>query len=422
MITFAASAAHAATYYVAPPASGGSDGNPGSFGQPWATLQHAADTVIAGDTVFVRSGSYTGFHLTTSGTVGSPITFSAYLQEIPQVVSDNGVTPDGINLEGTDYVVVQGFTVNGRGRAGIRAVLCEHVTLRDNVAQDNDRWGIFTGFCNDLLIEGNVTSGSFDEHGIYVSNSGDRPVIRGNLIFDNNANGIHMNGDISQGGDGVISDALVENNFIFGNGVAGGSGINCDGVQNSLIRNNLIFDQHASGISLYQIDGGESSTGNRILNNSIHVASDGRWALNIQDGATNTEVANNTLWSDHSFRGAIDISPDSLSGLRSAHNATEDRFTADDGSTILTLAEWQALTGDVGSFVATPGDLFMSPGSDYHLKEGSLALDTGETRADVPKDLEGTNRPVGLSFDVGAYEGLGVLFMDGFESGTTSAW
>jgi parallel beta-helix repeat protein len=419
MIFFAASATQATTYYVAP---SGNDGNPGSLAQPWATLQHAADSVIAGDTVFVRSGSYTGFHLTTSGTDGSQINFSAYLQEIPEIVADNGVTPDGINLEGTDYVVIQGFTVNGRGRAGIRAVLCGHVTLRDNIAQDNDRWGIFTGFCDDLVIEGNVTSGSIDEHGIYVSNSGDRPVIRGNLIFDNNANGIHMNGDVSQGGDGVISDALVENNIIFGNGVGGGSGINCDGVQNSLIRNNVIFDQHASGISLYQIDGGASSTGNRILNNSIHVASDGRWALNIQDGAINTEVVNNTLWSDQSFRGAIDISPDSLSGLRSAHNATEDRFTADDATTVLTLVQWQALTGDTGSFVAAPGDLFVSPGSDYTLKEGSLALDTGETRADVPQDLRGTNRPVGPSYDVGAYEGLGVLFMDGFESGSTSAW
>ena len=34
--------------------------------------------------------------------------------------------------------------------------------------------------------------------------------IRRNHVWDNRANGIHMNGDVSQGGDGIISGALVE--------------------------------------------------------------------------------------------------------------------------------------------------------------------------------------------------------------------
>jgi len=56
------------------------------------------------------------------------------------------------------------------------------------------------------------------EHGIYVGNSGDRPVIRRNVVWGNNANGIHMNGDLSQGGDGIISGAIVEGNIIHDNG------------------------------------------------------------------------------------------------------------------------------------------------------------------------------------------------------------
>ncbi len=43
--------AHAGTYYVAP---GGSDGWPGSASQPWATIQHAAETLGPGDTVFIK--------------------------------------------------------------------------------------------------------------------------------------------------------------------------------------------------------------------------------------------------------------------------------------------------------------------------------------------------------------------------------
>ena len=420
VLLFAASIGHATTYYVAPPPSG-DDGNPGTLGAPWATIQHAADTVQPGDTVQVRAGSYAGGYFETSGTADLPIVLENYPGESPSITDDNPTTPDGINLEGASYMTVQGFTVNGRTRAAIRAVLCEHVTIRGNTMDANGVWGVLTGFCDDLLIEGNVASNSIEQHGIYVGNSGDRPVIRGNTIFGNNANGIHMNGDISQGGDGIISNATVEDNVIFDNGLGGGSGINCDGVQDSLIRNNLIYDEHASGISLYQIDGGGASTGNRVLNNTVLIASNGRWALNIQDAAANTTARNNILWNAHSFRGSLDISADSLSGFTDDNNAVMDRFTTDGGDTVLTLAEWQQQTGlDMHSFVATPDVLFVDAGADnYQLAATSPALDTGETRADVPTDIVGVGRPQGAGFDVGAYERPvaqgDAIFADGFD-------
>jgi len=230
-----------------------------------------------------------------------------------------------------------------------------------------------------------------------------------------------MNGDISQGGDGIISNATVEDNVIFDNGLGGGSGINCDGVQDSLIRNNLIYDEHASGISLYQIDGGGPSTGNRVLNNTVLIASNGRWALNIQDAAANTTARNNILWNAHSFRGSLDISADSLAGFTDDNNAVMDRFTTDGGDTVLTLAEWQQQTGlDMHSFVATPDVLFVDAGADnYQLAATSPALDTGETRADVPTDIAGIGRPQGAGFDVGAYERPVAqgdeIFADGFD-------
>ena len=88
-----------------------------------------------------------------------------------------------------------------------------------------------------------------------MSNSADRPVIRGNTSRGNRQCGIHINGDASQGGDGIISGARIENNLISDNGRGGGSGINCDGVQDSKIQNNLLYENHSSGISLYRVDG-----------------------------------------------------------------------------------------------------------------------------------------------------------------------
>ncbi|MCP4897513.1 MAG: PKD domain-containing protein [bacterium] len=405
IISLAAVSSFGETYWVAPPPAG-NDTNPGSEGLPWATLQHAADTLQPGDEVIVAAGSYTGAHITTSGTSTNPITYRAADGEVVSITADNSHTPDGLNVEGADWIVIQGFTANDRTRAGIRAVECRHVTIRNNSCDGNGRWGIFTGFCDDLTIEYNKASGSIAEHGIYVSNSGDRPVIRGNEIWGNPSSGIHMNGDVSMGGDGIISDALVEDNIIWNNGVNGGSAINMDGVQESIVRNNLAYDAHASGISLYRIDGGGPSSDNRVLNNTIVVAADGRWALNIQNGSAGSEVRNNTLWSNHTTRGAISICPTCLTDFTSDHNAVKNRFTTDNGSTYLTLAEWRTETGQgTDSKVATPHQLFQDPaGDDYHLKAGSPAIDAGETRMDVPHDIEGRSRPLGLSHDIGAYE------------------
>jgi hypothetical protein len=402
------SAAGAATYHVAP---GGSDAGGGSAGAPWATLQHAADTVAAGDTVVVAGGDYAGFDLRTSGASGSPIRCLA--DPGVTVVTRNPVTTDGINLEGASWVEIAGFTVDGMPRNGIRAVLGHHVTIRNNRAFDNFERGIFTGFVDDLLIEDNETAGAIDEHGIYVSNSGDRPVIRGNLSYGNNGAGIHMNGDASAGGDGVISDALVEGNLIFDNGASGGSGINCDGVQDSTIRNNLIVGNHATGIALYRIDGGAPSTNNLVVNNTIVQAADGRWGITIRDGSAGNTLRNNIVLSRHSFRGGLDVevATGSHVNLVSDHNAWIDRFTPDGGDTIFDLATWQATYGhDGNSFVSTEAALFVDPydttptDGDYHLKEGAPAVDAGTATNAPATDFEGDARPAGDGVDLGADE------------------
>lgn len=114
--TVACTPAHATTWYVAP---GGDDGAAGSAAAPWETLQHAADMVAAGDTVMVAAGDYVGFDLRTSGTAGAWIQFLAAPDT--RIVTRNAVTPDGVNVENASYVAIEGFTVEGMPRNGIRA-------------------------------------------------------------------------------------------------------------------------------------------------------------------------------------------------------------------------------------------------------------------------------------------------------------
>jgi hypothetical protein len=177
-------------------------------------------------------------------------------------------------------------------------------------------------------------------------------------------------------------------------------------VQDSQIQNNLLYNNHASGISLYQIDGGGPSSGNVIVNNTVDQASNGRWALNIQDAATNTTVLNNVLYNNHSFRGSIDISSDSLPGLHSDYNVLMNRMTTNGGDTIMTLAQWQAATGqDQHSIIAAPAQLFVNAaGGDYHLSASSPAVDAGTAQLAPARDLQGQPRPSGAAWDIGASE------------------
>ena len=264
------------TYYVS---ENGSNSNNGLTPQTaFATLQYAADIVSAGDSVLVLDGNYVGFDIRENGTQNSPIVFKAIENNV--VIDErNSVTTDGINIENASWIVIDGFEVKDQPRAGIRAVVSDFITIKNNYCHNNYRWGIFTGFTDDITIENNSCSYSTDEHGIYVSNSSDRPIIRNNHSFNNNGCGIHMNGDISMGGDGIISNAVVEGNIIHDNGYGGGSAINMDGVQDSEIFNNLIYNNHATGIAMYQIDGGDASKNNKVYNNTVIQPSDGRWNI-----------------------------------------------------------------------------------------------------------------------------------------------
>lgn len=69
--------ASAATLYVDTQNPSARDSNPGTQSQPWKTIQKAASTAAAGDTVIVKAGEYNEFVTNqVSGTAGNPITFT----------------------------------------------------------------------------------------------------------------------------------------------------------------------------------------------------------------------------------------------------------------------------------------------------------------------------------------------------------
>src|SRR5262249_37881409 len=213
---------------------------------------------------------------------------------------------------------------------------------------------------------------------------------------------------LSQGGDGLITGAVIEDNVAWNNGASGGAAINLDGVQNSIVRNNLLYNNHASGIACFQIDGAAGPTGMAILNNTVDMASNGRWALLIKSSTGPNVVRNNILYNQNTGRGGIDYGDATDVANTDSDDNILDAVTPDD-STRVTLAQWQLAGHEPHSFSAAPAALWVSEAvggatAGYHLKPSPPAIDAGQTLANVTDDLEGRARPVGAAYDHGCYE------------------
>src|SRR5271154_1757441 len=99
-----------ASFYVA---KTGSDTNSGSFTAPWLTIQHAANTVSAGATVYVEAGGYNeAVNFPASGVASNYITFANYPGQ-SAVIDGTGLsvtaTQGLINIVNQSYITVSGF-------------------------------------------------------------------------------------------------------------------------------------------------------------------------------------------------------------------------------------------------------------------------------------------------------------------------
>ncbi len=121
-----------AVYYVS---TSGNDSNPGTFAQPWLTIQHAANTATAGATVNVMGGVYNAYvSFPNSGTASAPITFQSYPVVVgttvqPAVIDGTGLTVSGtqglITISGArSYITISGFEIRNLTSSSRSAVPC----------------------------------------------------------------------------------------------------------------------------------------------------------------------------------------------------------------------------------------------------------------------------------------------------------
>jgi len=394
-------------------------------------VQAVLDKAKPGDTIVLADGVYRGgITMSRSGAAEAPITVKA---EGGKCIVDGG-RRDGFVVEHASYVTVEGMRFQNAGRAGLGVLAsaeapADRVTVRKCVFADNGMWGCVTSHINHFTIEDCEAFGSKIQHGIYVANSGDDPIVRRNRIHDNNMCGLHVNGDPEMGGDGVISRALIERNVISRNGKEGGSAINMTHVQDSLVRNNLLYDNLATGIALYYDTGGDShaSKRNQLYNNTVFFRpGEGRFSLLARRDSSDCKVINNIFVGGK--YGVALIEPSCLAGLTINKNvyatypgqvligdSSEESAEAAKAFTgaglevkttkgmEVTVASWRKAGFDKDSSFGEMPRFVDAAKGDFHLAAGSVGIAMGLPLYDlVPEDLDGKPR-VGKASDCGAY-------------------
>jgi len=204
-------------YYVAP---GGDDSNPGTEIQPWENIQHAADVLQPGDTVYVRAGSYAEdveIHVSGSASGGS-ITFRNYPGETP-VLDGSGLTVPASNsglfyIENQSYLVIRGFELrNYRSSAfGITPVgvhirgASHHIQLLDNHIHD---------IASTAAVDSNLSGR--DAHGIAVYGDDGANAIHDILIEGNELDHLTLGSSESLALNGNVTDFTVRGNRVHDN-------------------------------------------------------------------------------------------------------------------------------------------------------------------------------------------------------------
>ncbi len=380
--------------------------------RPCREIRRAIGLATApGDLLLVADGEYASFEVNgLRGEYSRPITIfatgsHALVRSRPNCTKKR--CRDTIVVRDSQHVILDGLSSNEAPRAAVAILYGDHVTIRHGRFADNGRWGIFSSFSDDVVVEYNEIIRSRREHGIYLSNSGDRPIIRFNILHDNDGCGIHLNGDygekpeMDRSGrslylgqvDGIVSDALIQGNWIYRNGSGaiangrrrGGAAINLDGVWNSVLQDNVLFDNSGTGIAAFgdedgivdnSKDDGDGRFGPRglvITHNTVVMPHGSRNAVQLRASRGTNTIFNNILQHVDRRRAGLDLTTSADAVLVTSNRNVFDRALVVDQ--MKSLDTWQRESGQDKQSISIPMTrIFVDPArGDYALLPASPA-------------------------------------------------
>lgn len=283
----------AATYYVA---TTGNNSNDGSESTPWLTIKKAVDTMVAGDTTYVRGGTYNvsgSIRFGVTGTASAPIKLLNYPGELPIINFTAQTDFDHVVIENNagfanamGWITISGFEIRN-GYEGIKFYNLHDGTISHNHIHDHINQGILGSGGTRVLIQKNVVNhnGPFStnptsnlEHGIYIR--GSHITILNNVIYDNLAYGITQNGSSSS----VYSPTRNPS-------------VEFSGANNWIIANNTIaYNRNRAGIVVWGALCDDSRYENNIFyENSVTLGTGEPQGINCSSctGSTGLSIKNN---------------------------------------------------------------------------------------------------------------------------------
>ena len=320
----------------------GNDHNPGSFGSPWRTIQHAADTALAGDTVYVMGGVYNEtvtFPQSGSASAGY-ITFESYPGQTAIVDGAGLPIPGGqyglFTIQNRSYLAISGFeirnyTTNTAGAVPIGIYITgagSYIQILGNRIHDiittargcnANALGMAVygssapASINNLTISGNeiyfLTTGCSES--LSLDGNVDTWAVANNLVHDNNNIGIDAIGfegvspdpALDQARNGGISGNIVYNITSYDNPAYGrqyaADGIYVDGGTQITIERNLVRNVDI-GIEMASEHPGHVTSYVTARSNLVYGANSvgvsiGGYAASV-GGTDHCTVVNNTLF------------------------------------------------------------------------------------------------------------------------------
>lgn len=304
---------YAANYYMATTANGGSDSNPGTLSQPFATLAKFNSIAQPGDILYIRGGIYypAETFITKSGTATSPITIRNYEGETPIFDGQRDNASSGTNAivlddgvySGVDgakhHIIFDGLVLRNWKRGGFylgdtnssRAqtyISVHNIIIRNCVIDYCGQLGIRVTHGDYIEISNCMVSrtGWDINYGSWSSNINLYNCPGKNLVVRNCVS--YHAVDISSyhtDGNGMILDmydayevdggATVENCVMFENGGAGiawtrqsNANINNNTLYNNALEENYIYDN--VGLALWRESGQGNFTNINIRNNIVY--------------------------------------------------------------------------------------------------------------------------------------------------------
>jgi len=410
-------------YYVA---NNGSDKNPGTLDSPWLTIQHAADTIVAGDTVLIRKGTYHEHVYTMhSGNSKDYIIFSAYPGETP-IIDGTGVTEsqNGFIID-KSYIKLIGLKISNWEENAIWIENAGYIEISDCEVHDVC-YGIGVADGTHHFEFNRVVVHHFDLYGFDASPSGGADCHHGTF----NDCIAHSGRDPEQNVDGFALGHGTQHDFVLNRcesyAVFDGFDISA---RNSTLSRCSAHDCWNGGYKLWQdkvtlvnclgyhndssnveLDWDEEP-GTTILQNCTFMDAQtyNIWVENAADflymyncilaGGDNIGLAFEQM-NTSNYKGDYNL----------FHNDDLDQIIVvgyTDEFSLAKIDNWKSYSDqDTYSLVVSSvNKIFVDPiNYDFHLLETSLAVDNGTNAGAPSQDYEGNPRPQGEEYDIGAYE------------------